>query len=175
MRDLSEILLMDFIMTPQDRLGNIDFNAYYYWTNNGFVARETVKGSELGDGKVPEDAVLILRAELNDNDTGGRYEYDNLTMLAGVLEQLRHFDAKTYRLLMKLNADLQSEGPIHAWMSNSLGLRTSKVQQIVDNTALAAGILQSTCETGALRFDLDPKQFFANGYASEDVQPCTFN
>lgn len=173
MRDLSEVLLIDYIMSQQDRMGNVDYKAYYYWTDNGFVARETVKGSKPGKGGIPEDAVLILRMELNDNDAGGRYEYDNRTMLFGVLEQLRHFDAKTYRLLLEFNADLQAKGPVHTWLTNSLGLRASKVQHIVDNTALATGILQTACEAGSLRFDLSPKQFFANGFVRDDLQACT--
>ena len=76
---------------------------------------------------------------------------------------------------MELDADLQSGGPIYGWLSNNLGLRESKVQQIVDNTALAAGILRSTCEAGTLRFDLGPKEYFANGFVTPDTQSCTIN
>lgn len=175
MRDLIDILLIDSIMAQQDRLGNIDYKAYYYWINNGFIARETVKGSAPGDGKVPVDATLILRMMLNDNDAGGLYDNDNQTVLFGMLERIHHFDAKTYRLLMELDADFQSGGPIHTWLFNSLGLRESKVQMIVDNTALAAKILRATCEAGTLRFDLEPKQFFATDYVTPDTQSCTIN
>jgi hypothetical protein len=175
MRDLSEVLLIDFIMAQQDRLHNIEYRPYFYWMNNGLVVRARTKDHTAGDGVVPEDAVQILRMRLNDNDTGGRDEYDNHTMLFGMLEKLRHFDAKIYRRLIELDADFQSGGPIYTWLANSLGLRNSKMQMIVGNTALAAEILRSTCEAGALRFDLEPKQFFANGHASEEVQACTLD
>ena len=175
MRDLSEVLLIDSIMAQQDRPGNIDYKPYYYWLDNEHVMRVRAEGRTPGEGKVPEDAVSILRMMLNDNDAGGLYDNDNQTVLFGMLERFRHFDAKTYRLLMELDADFQSGGPIHTWLFNSLGLRESKVQMIVDNTALAAKILRATCEAGTLRFDLEPKQFFATGYVTPDTQSCSIN
>lgn len=193
MHDLSEVLLIDYIMSQQDRLGNIEYKPYFYWLDNGHVMRVEAKGHSAGEGKVPEDAVRILRMRLNDNDMGGREEYTNRTKLFGILEKLRHFDAKTYRRLMKLDADFQSAGPVYTWLSESLGLsgrpidtcytclvgspeiRLTQVQMIVDNTARAAEILRSACEDGTLRFDLEPKQFFENGYVTADTQSCTNN
>jgi hypothetical protein len=194
MHDLSEVLLIDYIMSQQDRLGNIEYKPYFYWLDNGHVMRTEANGRTAGEGKVPEDTVHILRMRLDDNDMGGREEYTNHTELFGMLEKLRHFDAKTYRRLMMLNADLQSAGPVYIWLSENLGLsggpiyrpiftglaerlgiQVSKVQMIVDNTARAAEILRSACEDGTLRFDLEPKQFFANGYVTPETQSCTIN
>ena len=44
--------------------------------------------------------------------------------------------------------------------------------QIVKNTALAAGILKASCETGNLLFDLNPKHFFETGSVTPEQVSC---
>lgn len=39
MTELTEITLLDFIFNQQDRIGNIDYLAYWYWLENGQVHR----------------------------------------------------------------------------------------------------------------------------------------
>ena len=54
MREVSEIALLDFIFSQQDRIGNIDFTPYYYWLENGEQKHKKAKHHEPGDGDVPE-------------------------------------------------------------------------------------------------------------------------
>ncbi len=172
MREVSEIVLLDYIFSQQDRIGNIDFTPYYYWLENGEQKHQRAKHHEPGDGDVPEGAILLRRTNLNDNDAGGRVAYANFTKSTQMLEKLRHFDAGVYRKLMALNMDLQSNGPVYQWLDSSLGLTDRQVRQVVDNTALAAGILRETCESGKLIFDLNPKRFFETGDVSPDTVSC---
>jgi hypothetical protein len=145
MREISEIVLLDFIFSQQDRIGNIDFEPYWYWIEDGELAHEKAKHHDAGDGAVPADALLIRRTRLNDNDAGARVEYANFAKTTEMLEKLRHFDGGVYRRLMALDADLQAEGPIHAWLVASFGLDARQLRQVVANTHLAAGILRDTC------------------------------
>lgn len=172
MRELSEIVLLDFIFSQQDRVGNIDFTPYYYWLENGEMKHRKAKHHEAGDATVPADAVLLHRTNLNDNDAGGRVQYANFAKSTEMLEKLRHFDAGVYRRLMSLDADLQSQGPIYQWTAASLGLDEKQIGQIVKNTALAAGILRATCARGEMTFDLDPKAFFETGTVAPDQVVC---
>ena len=115
--------------------------------------------------------MLLRRTNLNDNDAGGRVAYANFAKPTQMLEKLRHFDGKVYERLVALDRDLQSQGPIYQWLSTSLGLKDREVTQVVNNTALATGIVQESCRAGRLRFDLNPKEFFLTG----DVVPDEIN
>jgi hypothetical protein len=172
MRELSEIVLLDYIFSQQDRVGNIDFTPYYYWTDGDDVDHKKANHHEPGDGDVPEGAILLRRTNLNDNDAGGRVQYANFAKSTQMLERLRHFDGGVYRRLMALNADLQAQGPVYQWTATSLGLEQGQIDQIVANTALAAGILSESCRNGDLVFDLDPKQFFLTGSVTPDDVAC---
>jgi hypothetical protein len=172
MRELSEIVLLDFIMSQQDRVGNIDFTPYWYWLEDGEAKREKARHHEPGDSAVPEGAVLIRRTNLNDNDAGGLVNYANYAKLTRMLEKLRHFDAGIYKRLLALDADLQAKGPIYQWAAESLGLKSAEVAQIVKNAHLATRILRESCRAGRLRFDLNPVRFFETGDAGEDSIDC---
>jgi hypothetical protein len=119
-----------------------------------------------------EGAIRIKRTHLNDNDAGARVEYANFTKSTAMLEKLRHFPATTYRKLMALNADLSSQGPLYAYVRDSFGLDERQVEQVVKNTALAAGILADTCARGEMMFDLEPEQFFLTGTAPTQAIDC---
>ncbi len=172
MRELSEIVLLDFIFSQQDRVGNIDFTPYYYWAEGGDLKDKRAKHHEAGDGTVPEGAQLIRRTNLNDNDAGGRVQYANFAKSTQMLEKLRHFDAGVYKRLVALDADLQAQGPIYQWTATSLGLSDGEISQVVKNTRLATGILQESCRRGDLIFDLNPKRFFLTGDTTPDAVDC---
>ena len=167
MREISEIVLLDFILSKQDRVGNIDFETYYYWAEGGKVERKRAKDRQAGDGEVPDHAILLKRTMLNDNDAGAKVEYANFAKSTGMLESLRHFHAGTYRQLMTLDADLQSRGVLYHYIASTFGLDDAQVGQIVRNTSLAAGILRELYLWGDLRFDLDPEEFFIEGEVTE--------
>ena len=172
MRELSEIVLLDFIFSQQDRVGNIDFTPYYYWLEAGELKHKRAKHHAPKDGDIPEGAQLVRRSNLNDNDAGGRVQYANFAKSTQMLEKLRHFDADIYTKLMAMDRDLQAQGAIWQWTANSLGLNDAQVSQIVKNTKLAADILRASCEAGNLTFDLTPKRFFETGQATVDRVAC---
>ncbi|WP_425045321.1 hypothetical protein [Primorskyibacter sp. S87] len=169
MQELTEIVLLDFIFSQQDRVGNIDFTPYWYWSESGKLHHKKAKHHEPDDGEVPENAILIRRTNLNDNDAGGRVEYANFAKSTQMLEKIRHFNSDTYRKLVMLDADLQAQGPVYQWLTSSLGLTGRQVQQVVKNTNLATNILRTSCLAGELAFDLDARAFFATG-ATDLVQ-----
>jgi len=172
MRELTEIVLLDFIFSQQDRVGNIDFTPYYYWVEDGKAKHKKAKHHAPADGTVPADALLLRRTNLNDNDAGGRVQYANFAKTTEMLEKLRHFDGGVYRRLIALDADLQAQGPVYRWTADSLGLESGQIEQIVRNTALAAGILRASCERGELLFDLNPRHFLETGDPGAEDVPC---
>ncbi|WP_170582973.1 hypothetical protein [Ruegeria arenilitoris] len=172
MQEVTEIVLLDFIFSQQDRVGNIDFTPYWYWVEDGELKHKKAKHHEPKDGDVPANALLIRRSNLNDNDAGGRVAYANFAKSTQMLEKMRHFSPSTYRRLVALNNDLQSQGPVYGWLSQSLGLSDRQITQVVKNTELATSILQNNCSNGDLMFDLDPVAFFLRNDTEVDAVDC---
>ena len=165
-------VLQDFILSQQDRPGNIDKKDFYYWIADGQVEHVVSESHTRGDGTVPNDALLIQRAVLNDNDAAGRVEYYNHAWIAGILSRIRHFDAGVYQKLQELAADINEQGPVWNWLKTSAGVSWEESEMIGSNAIAAAETLAQTCEMGLLRFDLDPEAFLLNDAPEEELVPC---
>ena len=172
MADLANIVLLDFIFSQQDRVGNIDYVPYWLWIEDGKIKDRKANTHGPETEPVPEGAVRIKRTHLNDNDAGGRVEYANFSKSTQMLEKLRHFPATTYAKLVALNADLQAEGPLFAYLRDAFGISDRQLQQIVANTALATQILSDTCKRGELAFDLDAEAYFLTGTVTPATVGC---
>ena len=172
MKELSEIAILDFIFSQQDRVGNIDFRWYWYWVDEENRVRwakaeeknirARVKDSPKPEG-VPGDAILIQRTQLNDNDAGGRYAYANFAKKAKHLQSLRHMGATTYSKLVRLNNSFKAQGSLFRYVEENMRLSQRQRHQIYRNTELAVNILKQTCQQGKLGFDLNPEETFISG------------
>jgi len=119
MQDLTDITLLDYIFSQQDRIGNIDFVPYWHWVEDG-----KVRMAKADDGDRPaaaHDAKLIRRTWLNDNDAGGKVKYANFTKKTGMLEKIRHYNPETYRRLIALDKDLKAKGKLYAYLRDTFG------------------------------------------------------
>lgn len=163
MQELTEITLLDFIFSQQDRVGNIDYLTWWYWVEDGAVRRRPASGTQVPDDLAERHPLRLRRTELNDNDAGGRVPYANFAKQTEMLEKIRHYSPDTYRRLVRLDRDFQHEGERYAYVRDTFGLSAAQLRQVVSNTHLATEILQATCRRGALRFDLDPQAFLVNG------------
>jgi hypothetical protein len=165
MQDLTEISLLDYIFSQQDRIGNIDYVPYWHWVEGGGVRLAEAEGATPPPGSAGHTPLLIKRTWLNDNDASGKRRYANFAKTTGMLEKIRHYNPDTYRRLMALAADLEARGPLNAYLRDTFGLTEVQLRQAVGNTLKAADILRATCKTGRMRFDLDPDPFLASGKA----------
>lgn len=172
MEDLTGIVLLDFILSQQDRIGNIDFVPVWYWVEAGEI--KTKSAAKHGDDDPPAPgAIRIKRTHLNDNDAGGRVEYSNFAKSTGMLDGLRHFPPQTYSRLMDLANDLAAEGPLHAYLKDSFGLSNAQFSQLAKNVGLAAGKLKAACEAGTLAFDLSAVEFLKAGKTMAAAINCS--
>lgn len=182
MREITEITILDFIFSQQDRIGNIDYRWAWYWVENGNIQKRWQTGkfkrTQMHRYAAPADIAqyspqLIQRTYLNDNDAGGRVPYVNYTKKTKMLQKLRHISAKTYAKLLHLHQDLQDKGEIYRYIENNFVLDDAQRRQIVKNTRLALDILQDSCGAGKLRFDLDsPSDFLLNQQVIEQNPFC---
>ena len=172
MQDLTEITLLDFIFSQQDRIGNIDHVDYWQWSQDGSIRRTKATDDEPPAEIANHHPVLIKRTWLNDNDAGGKRRYANFTKQTGMLEKIRHYNPGTWQRLMALDRDFANQGPLHTYVRDTFGLTDVQFEQVVTNTHQAAEILRSTCKAGNLRFDLDPEAFFEKGETEEKQVDC---
>lgn len=172
MTELAEIVLLDFIFSQQDRVGNIDYVDYWYWVEDGHVRRSLVTGNGSPSTSGNGNPLRIRRSLINDNDAGGRLPYSNFAKTTGMLEKLRHFPAETYRRLQELSRDFESRGPLYQWLGGSFGLSERQVAQVVANTVAASRLLEKACGEGRLRFSLDPHEFLLTGTVRDKDAGC---
>jgi hypothetical protein len=172
MQDLTEITLLDYIFSQQDRIGNIDYAAYWHWAEGGEVKLAEARGTNPPAEAAGHNPLLIKRTWLNDNDAGGKRRYANFAKTTGMLEKIRHYNPETYRRLMALDRDFQGEGRLFGYLRDTFGLTNAQFKQAVSNTHKAAAILRRTCKAGTLRFDLDPDNFLATGEAEPHKLDC---
>ena len=154
MQELTEITLLDYIFSQQDRIGNIDYVEYWYWVADGEVRQARTRPAAGAEG-----AIVLKRTQLNDNDAGAKPRYANYTKRTGMLKGIRHYAPGTYTRLMALADDFRLGGPLYHYVATRFGMSDSELAQIVDNTVAAAALLAAACEAGDLAFDLDPEAF----------------
>lgn len=166
MQELTEITLLDFIFSQQDRVGNIDFLSYWYEQKDGKIFRKRAMGKH---EPARPNALLIKRTLLNDNDAAGKRAYANYTKSTGMLEGIRHYNPKTYQRLQYLARDIDQKGPLYDYLKTTFGLTEVQFQQAITNIKQAAAILYGNCKSGKLTFDLDPDNHFLTG--KPDLKP----
>src|SRR4029077_4103054 len=107
-RDLSDMVLIDYIMSQADRFsGNMHSEKVYLWIENGVLKSDSKKSDPAKAAEqlkqIPADAVLVNRMIMKDNDAG--LISGNSAKTNHLLEKIGHMDSKTYDRLL----DLQKE------------------------------------------------------------------
>lgn len=172
MKEVSDLTLLDFMFSQQDRIGNIEYHDWWQWSADGYVQRVRASDTSPPADIAGYSPVRVRRTEINDNDAGGRVPYANFTKRTGMLDAIRHYEAEAYRRLQILADDFRREGTLHAWLYDTFGLSDRQLAQVVNNTIEAAEILRETCRSGDLRFDLEPDSFLSTGTVTESQVEC---
>ena len=175
MKELTEIVILDYILSQQDRIGNIDYRNFWYWHQDGEARRLPAVDGTPPARIAAHDPVLLRRTYLNDNDAGGRVPYANFAKTTGMLEKLRHISPETYSRLLALATDFEEQGELYSWLQETFGLSDQQFDQIVTNTRLAAETLHDSCVHGRLRFSLDPEEMLIHGSTDETEIACHDN
>lgn len=153
-RDLSDMVLVDFIMSQADRFsGNMHSERVYLWIQNGVVKSETKKSDPAKADEqlkqIPSDAVLVNRMIMKDNDAG--LVSGNSAKTYHLLEKISHMDSKTYSRLFDLQRELQKQ-EVAQWFEEELLFTAADFNTMKNNVDQAVGILSSRKDKG-LFFD----------------------
>jgi hypothetical protein len=144
-RDLSDMVLMDFIMSQADRFsGNMHSEKVYLWIENGVLKSKTKKSDAAKAAEqlkqIPPEAVLVNRIIMKDNDAG--LISGNSAKTYHLLEKISHMDSKTYNGLLDLQKELQKP-EVTQWYQTELLFTPADFKTVKDNVDQAVEILSS--------------------------------
>jgi hypothetical protein len=145
LKDLSDMVLMDFIMNQADRFsGNMHSQKIYVWIDNGVVKHETKKSDSVKAAEqlklIPPDAALVNRIIMKDNDAG--LISGNSAKSYHLLDKISHIDPKTYNRLLELQKELQKP-EVALWYQTELLFTPADFKTVKDNVDQAVAILSS--------------------------------
>ena len=194
MNEVSEIAILDFIFSQQDRIGNIDYQWYWSYVDEKGAQVQKVEGNQyeslsrtkMNQIPVPpelanKNPILIQKTSIGDNDAGGLIQYGNYTKVTGMLDgydgisgPISHLNKQTYQRLLKLANDFSNKGPSYQTLTKEVSLigyndlGNKRFNQLIGNTILAARIFQKNCQSGILKLDLVTfKKAMINDFAAE--------
>jgi len=144
-KDLADLVLMDFIMSQADRFsGNMHSQKMYVWIENGVLKSERKKNNTDHAAeqlkKIPSEAVLIDRMIMKDNDAG--LVSGNSAKSCHLLEKISHVDPKTYNRLLELQNELQKP-EVTQWYQNDILFTAATFNTVKANVDQAVNILTS--------------------------------
>jgi hypothetical protein len=149
-RDLSDMVLMDFIMSQADRFsGNMHSEKVYLWIENGVLKTERKKSDPAKAAEqlkqIPPEAVLVNRMIMKDNDAG--LISGNSAKTYHLLDKTSHMDSKTYNRLLDLQKELQKP-EVAQWYQEEVLFTPADFKTMKDNVDKAVGILTARKDKG---------------------------
>ena len=142
-KDLSDMVLIDFIMSQADRFsGNMHCKKIYIWIENGVLKQEGKKSDPARTAEqlkqIPAEAVQITRMIMKDNDAG--LISGNSAKTYHLLEKVNHMDPQTYDRLLDLQQELQ-KSEVAQWYQTELLFTPADFKTIKDNVDQSIRIL----------------------------------
>lgn len=154
MKDVSDMVLIDTLLSQQDRYGNIHAVDYYYTVESGKISKvKKSKWEKENPGKEPPpNLVLVRKMLLKDNDCG--VVKTNVAARAGMLGQLRHMSPKTYKALRWFNGQFGRGSEAAKFFSREALFTQKDIDMLRANLAAAESTLHAACTSGKLKLDL---------------------
>jgi hypothetical protein len=168
-RDLSDMVLIDYIMSQADRFsGNMHSEKVYMWIDNGALKSDSKKIDPAKAAEqlkqIPGDAVLVNRMIMKDNDAG--LISGNSAKTNHLLEKISHMDSKTYDQLLDLQKELQKP-EVAQWYQTELLFTSADFNTMKNNVDQAVAILTGRKGNGLF---LDANVSAAIGAAGNQAQ-----
>jgi len=144
-KDLSDMVLMDFIMSQADRFsGNMHSEKVYLWVENGVLKDQAKKNNPAKAAEqlkeIPPEAVLVDRMIMKDNDAG--LISGNSAKTSHLLEKVSHMDPKTYNRLLELQNELQKP-EVSQWYQTEIMFTPADFKTVKNNIDQAVSNLSS--------------------------------
>lgn len=182
MRDVSDMVVIDTVMSQEDRFGNAHFQPFIAARIGGEKERiEYVKPKDekefdeemMKKGEPVLSKTPVKQMILKDNDCSVSRE--NIQASAKLIEQVNHIDPKTYQGLLKFNQSL-SQPATKAVFTVDFYFTEADYAKLQKNAAYVTTTLQNKCRAGQLHLDLDIEHYILNGVAKHQIPAdCELN
>jgi hypothetical protein len=158
MRDMSEMILIDYLMAQSDRLtgGNISDYATIYYQDQG-----QIKNTRKAD-KVPAGAPAVTVKKLIIVDTDAGLLNQNVFEQKGYLNRISHMNPDTFARLVDFAQRWKTDPSVKAFFHEECTFSKSQLARFEKYLLNAATVLQSRKDRGQLRLDLSLDDFFGS-------------
>jgi hypothetical protein len=158
MRDMSEMILLDYLLAQSDRLtgGNISDYAFAYYLDGGKV--KSVKASKASEIPAGTPQVTVKKLTIKDTDAG--LLNSNVFEQKGYLSQIHHMHPDTYAGLQTLAQKWNDDPTVKQFFHRECTLSSSQTARFEKYLLNAATTLRSRKESGTLHLDLDLDDYF---------------
>lgn len=158
LKDYTDMLIIDGILSQFDRYGNVDYWKYYYFIEDGKLERKKYKAGkpEVDAEMAAKGAVISKRILLKDNDCG--VSFRNRTLDDKALKKIRHFSKASFENLIKLK-DLLTKQEFVNWLTTDLKFSQKNIEMIRTNTASIYSLIKKGVDSGKVFLDLNPEEF----------------
>ena len=147
MEEVTELVILDYLLKQQDRIGNIDYLWRWHWVEEGQLKTSPTQPEGKG-------AVKLRVTVLNDNDAGVRSGYANYAARTNMLQEWHHMNYALYQRVQRLGQDFAASGPVATGVRDRYRLSSRESEGIIKRGVEIARQLKLKCESGSLRFDL---------------------
>ncbi|MFT6071312.1 MAG: hypothetical protein ACJAT2_000494 [Bacteriovoracaceae bacterium] len=158
LKDFTDMLIIDAILSQFDRYGNANAYQYYYFFENGQLIEEKLKKDDPEQAFLMKSkgAKLVKRLLLKDNDCG--IAFRNRTLDDGALNKIRHFSKETFEKLNLLNEKM-SDPSFISFLKSNLKFSDADVLKVKANTLQVFNLIKEKVESGKALLDLNPSEF----------------
>lgn len=155
MNDITEMLVMDFLMSQQDRFGNIHAIEYLYGTGaDGKVVKVKKEKVDEGEAQAPAGAVPVLKMIMKDNDCGGPSK-SNHVKNGNLIDQVRHMNPSLYSHVRWLAANFGQGTDLPKFFAAEALFQQADIDMLRKNLGTLDVKLRDACTSGKLLLDLD--------------------
>ncbi len=158
MRDMSEMILIDYLMAQSDRLtgGNISDYNFVYFIDGDHV--KSVNAQKADD--VPANAVKVTVKKLTIKDTDAGLLNSNVFEQKGYIPQISHMHPDTYNRLIAFAEKWKADPTVKEFFHKECTLSASQLARFEKYILTAANTLQTRKANGKLLLDLDLDDYF---------------
>ncbi len=164
MRDMSEMILLDYLLAQSDRLtgGNISDYSFAYYLDGGKV--KSVKASKASE--IPAGAAQVTVKKLTIKDTDAGLLNTNLFEQKGYVSRIHHLHPGTYAALQTFAQKWNEDPAVKQFFHRECTFTNSQVARLEKYLLNAAATLRSRKEDGSLRLDLDLDDYVRGAVAT---------
>ena len=158
MRDMSEMILLDYLLGQSDRLtgGNISDYAFVYYIDGNKV--KGTKASKASDVPASAPRVTVKKLTLKDTDAG--LLNTNVFEQKGYLPQISHMHPGTFKRLQTFAQQWSSDPSVKQFFHRECTFSNSQLARFEKYLLNAASVLQGRKASGKLHLDLDLDEYF---------------